>query len=48
MTHFLDAYNYFLRACVVVQSELYADCLDLMERRLVGKNEATYLELLEV
>ncbi|XP_056177316.1 pentatricopeptide repeat-containing protein At1g76280 isoform X6 [Syzygium oleosum] len=48
VTHFLDAYNYFLRACVVVQSELYADCLDLMEHRLVGKNEATYLELLEI
>ncbi|KAF8023796.1 hypothetical protein BT93_F1088 [Corymbia citriodora subsp. variegata] len=48
VTHLLDVYNYFLRACVDVRSELYADCLDLMEHRLVGKNEATYLELLEI
>ncbi|XP_048129829.1 O-fucosyltransferase 16-like isoform X6 [Rhodamnia argentea] len=48
VTHLLDVYNYFLRACVDVRSELYADCLDLMEHRFVGKNEATYLELLEI
>lgn len=48
VAHLLEVYNYFLRACVDVRSELYANCLDLMECRLVGKNEATYLELLEI
>lgn len=45
----LDVYNYFLRASLKRKDTAYAGkCLDLMEQRLVGKNEHTYLELLKV
>ncbi|KAJ8755154.1 hypothetical protein K2173_018952 [Erythroxylum novogranatense] len=44
----LSMYNSLLRACLKVQStDLVNQCLDLMERRMIGKNEVTYLELLK-
>lgn len=45
----LPIYNSFLRACAKMQSIKNANqCLDLMERQMVGKNEVTYSELLKV
>ena len=45
----LPAYNCFLRACAIRQSMVHASqCLDLMDHKMVGKNEATYSELLKV
>ncbi|KAK4782144.1 hypothetical protein SAY86_016246 [Trapa natans] len=45
----LDVYNYFLRASLKQKDVGYAGkCLDLMDQRLVGKNEHTYLELLKL
>ncbi|XVF35846.1 hypothetical protein REPUB_Repub19eG0006300 [Reevesia pubescens] len=45
----LPVYNSFLGACAKMQSVVHANqCLDLMERRRVGKNEITYSELLKL
>ncbi|KAK2971799.1 hypothetical protein RJ640_018488, partial [Escallonia rubra] len=45
----LPMYNNFLGACAQMHSFHHADkCLDLMEQRLVGKNEVTYIELLKL
>lgn len=45
----LCIYNSFLGACAETQSIGHANqCLDLMDRRMVGKNEVTYSELLKV
>ncbi|KAI5341759.1 hypothetical protein L3X38_009634 [Prunus dulcis] len=45
----LPIYNSFLRACAKMQSIKNANqCLDLMERQMVGKNEVTYSELLKL
>lgn len=45
----LSVCNGFLRACAKMQSIVHANqCLDLMEHRMVGKNEVTYSELLKV
>ncbi|XP_022976056.1 pentatricopeptide repeat-containing protein At1g76280 isoform X1 [Cucurbita maxima] len=45
----LPVYNLFLRACGKRQSTVHvSQCLDMMDRRMVGKNEATYSELLKV
>ncbi|XP_022132697.1 pentatricopeptide repeat-containing protein At1g76280 isoform X2 [Momordica charantia] len=45
----LPVYNCFLRACVKMQSTVHVgQCLDLMDHRMVGKNEATYSELLKL
>lgn len=45
----LSVYNGFLRACAKMQSIVHANqCLDLMEHRMVGKNEVTYSELLKL
>jgi len=45
----LSVYNGFLRACAKMRSIVHANqCLDLMEHRMVGKNEVTYSELLKV
>lgn len=45
----LSVYNSFLRACAKMQSIIHANqCLDLMERQMVGKNEVTYSELLKL
>ncbi|XP_038897388.1 pentatricopeptide repeat-containing protein At1g76280 isoform X2 [Benincasa hispida] len=45
----LPVYNCFLRACVKRQSMVHvSQCLDLMDHRMVGKNEATYSKLLEL
>ncbi|KAE8646171.1 pentatricopeptide repeat-containing protein At1g76280 isoform X1 [Cucumis sativus] len=45
----LPAYNCFLRACAIRQSMVHASqCLDLMDHKMVGKNEATYSELLKL
>ncbi|KAM6600779.1 hypothetical protein CsatA_020388 [Cannabis sativa] len=42
-------YNSFLGACAETQSIGHANqCLDLMDRRMVGKNEVTYSELLKL
>lgn len=41
-------YNNFLGGCARIHSVNHAnECLDLMERRMVGKNEITYTELLK-
>ncbi|XP_059459556.1 pentatricopeptide repeat-containing protein At1g76280-like isoform X7 [Corylus avellana] len=45
----LSVYNGFLRACAKMRSIVHANqCLDLMEHRMVGKNEVTYSELLKL
>ncbi|KAK3006304.1 hypothetical protein RJ639_016858 [Escallonia herrerae] len=45
----LPMYNNFLGACAQMHSFHHANkCLDLMEQRLVGKNEVTYIELLKL
>lgn len=45
----LPVYNYFLGSCAKMQSIGHANqCLELMEHRMVGKNEVTYLQLLKV
>lgn len=45
----LSVYNSFLGACTKMRNIFHADqCLDLMERQMVGKNEVTYSELLKV
>uniref|UniRef100_A0A2P2JBY2 Pentatricopeptide repeat-containing protein At1g76280 isoform X1 n=2 Tax=Rhizophora mucronata TaxID=61149 RepID=A0A2P2JBY2_RHIMU len=45
----LPMYNSLLRACLKMQSIDHANqCLDLMEQRMVGKDEVTYLELLKL
>ncbi|CAL0333173.1 unnamed protein product [Lupinus luteus] len=45
----LSLYNIFLRCCTKMQSIIHASkCLDLMEKRTVGKNEVTYAELLKL
>ncbi|PON90448.1 Ribosome biogenesis protein [Trema orientale] len=45
----LCVYNSFLRACAEMRSVSHANqCLDLMDHRMVGKNEATYSELLKL
>ncbi|CAL5332043.1 unnamed protein product [Camellia sinensis] len=42
-------YNNFLGGCARIHSVNHAnECLDLMERRMVGKNEITYTELLKL
>ncbi|KAK6256990.1 hypothetical protein QUC31_000449 [Theobroma cacao] len=46
---FLSIYNSFLGACAKMQTAVHANqCLDLMERQRVGKNEITYSELLKL
>lgn len=45
----LPVYNTFLSSCVQTSSFAFAyDCLNLMERHMVGKNEITYTELLKL
>ncbi|XP_021902495.1 pentatricopeptide repeat-containing protein At1g76280 isoform X2 [Carica papaya] len=45
----LPVYNIFLGACAKMNNIIHANkCLDLMERRMVGKNEVTYSELLKL
>lgn len=45
----LGMYNNFLGACAKRKHIKYANkCLDLMDRRMVGKNEKTYSVLLKV
>ncbi|XP_031403643.1 pentatricopeptide repeat-containing protein At1g76280 isoform X1 [Punica granatum] len=45
----LHVYNYFLGNAVKRKNVVYAGkCLDLMERRLVGKSEPTYFALLKL
>ncbi|KAJ9189925.1 hypothetical protein P3X46_001173 [Hevea brasiliensis] len=45
----LAVYNSFLGACAKLCNIVYADqCLDLMERKTMGKNEVTYTELLKL
>ena len=45
----LPVYNSFLGACAKLHSMVHANlCLDLMDSRMVGKNEVTYTELLKV
>ncbi|KAI4388505.1 hypothetical protein MLD38_000826 [Melastoma candidum] len=45
----LAAYNCLLKACVDSQSPIQINnCFHLMDCQLVGKNEATYLELLKI
>lgn len=45
----LRVYNYVLGACTKVQNLVHANlCLELMESRVVGKNEITYTQLLKV
>ncbi|KAI4336705.1 hypothetical protein L6164_015197 [Bauhinia variegata] len=45
----LPLYNSLLHACTEMQSISHASyCLDLMEKRMVGKNEITYTELLKL
>ncbi|PRQ24262.1 putative pentatricopeptide [Rosa chinensis] len=45
----LHVYNTFLKACTKMQSMVYANqCLELMERQKVGKNEVTYALLLKL
>ncbi|XP_040989932.1 pentatricopeptide repeat-containing protein At1g76280 isoform X3 [Juglans microcarpa x Juglans regia] len=44
----LSVCNSFLRACAKMRSIIHANqCLDLMEHRMMGKNEVTYSELLK-
>ncbi|XP_038691234.1 pentatricopeptide repeat-containing protein At1g76280 isoform X3 [Tripterygium wilfordii] len=45
----LPVYNSFLRACAKMRSIIHANqCLHVMEQRMVGKNESTYPELVEL
>lgn len=45
----LPVYNSFLGACAKLHSMVHANlCLDLMDSRMVGKNEVTYTELLKL
>jgi pentatricopeptide repeat protein len=45
----LPVYNTFLGACSEMSRADYADqCLQLMERRMMGKDEVTYIMLLKV
>lgn len=45
----LPLYNTFLGSCVQMRSLIHVNlCLDLMDHRLVGKNEVTYWELLKL
>ncbi|KAL2349373.1 hypothetical protein Fmac_003373 [Flemingia macrophylla] len=45
----LPVYNSLLRSCTKMRSTIQASkCLDLMEKKLVGKNEVTYTELLKL
>lgn len=45
----LSVYNSFLGACAKMRNIFHANqCLDLMERQMVGKNEVTYSELLKL
>ncbi|KAF9597742.1 hypothetical protein IFM89_021229 [Coptis chinensis] len=45
----LSMYNIFLNGCAQMGSMVHANsCLDLMENRLVGKSESTYLALLKL
>ncbi|GMH18910.1 hypothetical protein Nepgr_020751 [Nepenthes gracilis] len=45
----LPLYNYFLSACVKMQSLMHVNqCLDLMDYQMVGKNEITYTALLKL
>ncbi|XP_004292914.1 PREDICTED: pentatricopeptide repeat-containing protein At1g76280 [Fragaria vesca subsp. vesca] len=47
--YMLPVYNTFLGACVQMQNMVYANqCLELMERQKVGKNEDTYAQLLKL
>lgn len=49
MTPSLAVYNSFLGACSKLCSMVHANqCLDLMERKMMRKNEVTYTELLKV
>lgn len=45
----LPLYNNLLHVCVETHSVNHViKCLDLMEKQMVGKNEATYMQLLKV
>ncbi|KAJ4717572.1 Pentatricopeptide repeat [Melia azedarach] len=45
----LPVYNCFLGACARMQSMIHANlCLELMDSKMVGKNEVTYTELLKL
>nr|KYP65227.1 Pentatricopeptide repeat-containing protein At1g76280 family [Cajanus cajan] len=45
----LPLYNSLLRSCTKMRSIIQASkCLNLMEKKLVGKNEVTYTELLKL
>lgn len=45
----LPMYNNFLRECVQTRSLHHVNqCLDLMERQLLGTNEVTYAQFLKV
>ncbi|XP_014622680.1 pentatricopeptide repeat-containing protein At1g76280 isoform X2 [Glycine max] len=45
----LPLYNSLLRSCTTMQNIIQASrCLDLMEKKMVGKNEVTYIELLKL
>ncbi|TKY57582.1 Pentatricopeptide repeat-containing protein [Spatholobus suberectus] len=45
----LPLYNSLLRSCTKMQSIIQASkCLDLMEKKMVGKSEVTYTELLKL
>ncbi|KAF3455799.1 hypothetical protein FNV43_RR00441 [Rhamnella rubrinervis] len=49
ISRILPNYNIFLGACAKIRSLTHAHkCLDLMDHRLVGKNEVTYTELLKL
>ncbi|VFQ75041.1 unnamed protein product [Cuscuta campestris] len=46
--YFLPIYNIFLGACVQMHSRPYVNqCLDLMDKNMVGKDEITYYQLLK-
>jgi pentatricopeptide repeat protein len=48
ISHFLPVYNDFLSSCAQIRNFAYASkCLDLMEQRVVRKDEVTYSELLK-
>lgn len=45
----LPMYNNLLHVCVETHNVNHViKCLDLMEKQMVGKNEATYMQLLKV
>lgn len=45
----LPMYNNLLQVCVQTHSVSHVlKCMDLMEKKMVGKNEATYMQLLKV